>query len=56
MATIQSLFGILDDHLVRYTADTCYVIGEFGHEVLFGCVFSFAAHRDHAKLCLDRGV
>src|SRR5512141_1116752 len=38
----RSLYGLLDGHPVRYALHTVYVIGEFGGQVLFGCVLCLA--------------
>ena len=33
---------LLDSHPVLYTLHAVYVVGEFGGQVLFGCVFRLA--------------
>ena len=34
--------GLPDGHPVLYTLHAVYVVGEFGGQVLFGCVFRLA--------------
>jgi len=55
-ATIQSLFGLLDGHLVLYALHTLYVVDEFADQVFFGCIPGLATQRDHAIVRLDFGV
>jgi len=41
-ATLQSLFGLLDGHLVLYVLHTLCVVDEFGDRVFFGSIPSLA--------------
>jgi hypothetical protein len=49
-ATIHSLFGLFDGHLVLYVLHTFYIADEFADQALFGCIPGLASQRDQITL------